>query len=108
MAKLDEPFEILFIDDGSTDGSAALLERMAHDDPHVGDRLARNFGQTAAMAAGFADARGDIIVAMDADGQNDPGDIGAMLAKLREGYDLNPLVGVTRAKTTTGRDWCRR
>ncbi len=89
MEALGEPFEVLFIDDGSSDGSPEKLEQLAQQDNRVGViRLARNFGQTAAMAAGFAHARGDVIVAMDADGQNDPADIGPMLKRLRDGYDV--------------------
>lgn len=84
-----ENYEILFIDDGSTDGSGAYLERMARADPKIKViQFRRNFGQTAALAAGFDFATGDILVAMDSDMQNDPSDIPSILTKLREGYDV--------------------
>jgi len=82
-------FEIVFVDDGSTDGSFAAMERVAagrHDVRVV--KLRRNFGKAAALAHGFAAARGDYIVSMDGDRQDDPAEIGALLAKLDEGYDL--------------------
>jgi len=82
-------YEVVLVDDGSTDRSASLLESAAKEDPHLKVIiLRRNFGQTAALAAGFDYARGAIIVAMDADLQNDPHDIPKLLAKLDEGYDV--------------------
>lgn len=82
-------YEILFVDDGSRDGSFDLIRALHRDDPRVtGIRFRRNFGQTAAFAAGFAQARGRIIVTLDADRQNDPADIPALLHKLQEGYDV--------------------
>ncbi len=84
-----EDFEVLFIDDGSTDGSREFLETLPDKDPRI--RLIifrRNFGQTAAMTAGFDYASGTILIPIDADMQNDPRDIPAVLAKLREGYDV--------------------
>jgi glycosyltransferase involved in cell wall biosynthesis len=82
-------YEIIIVDDGSTDGTYPTLLRLFHGENHLkAVRLKRNFGQTAAVAAGFAHAEGDIIVAMDGDGQNDPQDIPAMLAKLEDGFDL--------------------
>ena len=81
--------EILLIDDGSTDGSFALLRKLAAVDPRVKVvRFRRNYGQTAAMQAGIEWARGDVIVTMDGDLQNDPADIEMMLGKIDEGYDL--------------------
>ena len=81
-------YEVIFVDDGSNDGSFALLSEIAEEDPRViAIRFRRNFGQTAAFAAGFDHATGDAIVTMDADRQNDPGDIPALLEKLDEGYD---------------------
>jgi len=81
--------EIIFIDDGSLDGSGDLLEEFAAADPSLhAIRLRRNYGQTAAMMAGFQHATGDVIIPMDADGQNDPQDIPRLLAKLAEGYDV--------------------
>jgi glycosyltransferase involved in cell wall biosynthesis len=84
-----EEYEVLLIDDGSTDGSGACLEHLPERDPRVKViQFRRNFGQTAAMAAGFDYATGDILIPMDADMQNDPRDIPAILAKLHEGYDV--------------------
>ncbi len=84
-----EEYEILFIDDGSTDGSATYLETLPAKDPRIKViQFRRNFGQSAAMAAGFDYATGNILIATDADLQNDPSDIPSILAKLREGYDV--------------------
>lgn len=81
--------EVVFVDDGSRDGSADLLEGFALIDPRICViRLRRNYGQTSAMMAGFQQATGDVIIPMDADGQNDPADIPLLLAKLDEGYDV--------------------
>src|SRR5215510_15725683 len=83
-------WEVIFVDDGSRDGSLQILETLAEKVPaHV--RVVvfrRNFGQTAALVAGVDYAQGEIIVLLDADMQNDPGDIPLLLAKLDEGYDL--------------------
>jgi glycosyltransferase involved in cell wall biosynthesis len=69
-------YEIVFVDDGSKDGSFQILKDLYASDPRVRViRFRRNFGQTAALSAGFAHARGEVIVAMDADLQNDPADI---------------------------------
>jgi glycosyltransferase involved in cell wall biosynthesis len=82
-------YELVLVDDGSTDASWALLERLADADPALNlVRFRRNFGQTAAMQAGLDAARGKSVVTIDADLQNDPADIPALLAKLDEGYDL--------------------
>jgi len=82
-------YEILFVDDGSTDGSFRVLKDLHASDPRVRViRFRRNFGQTAALSAGFARARGDVVVAMDADLQNDPADIPMLVSKLDEGYDV--------------------
>jgi len=81
--------EVVFVDDGSRDGTADLLHPMTARHPGVSViRLARNFGQTAAMAAGFDAVVGDVIVPLDADLQNDPADIPRLLDKLDEGYDV--------------------
>jgi glycosyltransferase involved in cell wall biosynthesis len=82
-------YELLFVDDGSDDGGWQQLERLQHQDPHlVLIRLTRNYGQTAALAAGLAQSTGTDVVMLDGDRQNDPADIPALLAKRREGYDL--------------------
>jgi len=82
-------YEILFVDDGSSDGSYKLMCELHDLYPNVGAiRFRRNFGQTAAFAAGFDFARGQVIVTIDADPQNDPADIPLLLEKLNEGYDV--------------------
>lgn len=89
MARMGRPYEILFIDDGSTDGSFALLKALAEGHPATRViRFRRRFGQTAALSAGIDHARGEIIITMDADLQNDPADIPALLRKLDEGFDI--------------------
>ena len=89
LADRDLDYEIIFVDDGSDDGSFALLQELAAADPRVmAIRFRRNFGQTAAFAAGFRQAAGEVIVTMDADRQNDPADIPALLSRLEEGYDV--------------------
>jgi len=95
-AKLDEALkvlgrsaEIVYVDDGSSDRSLKILREIADVDPRVRViALRRNYGQTAAMAAGIDAARGKVLIPMDADLQNDPADIGRLLDKLNEGYDV--------------------
>ncbi len=83
------PYEILFIDDASTDRSFELLANLVETDGHLKViRLRRNFGQTAALSAGFHEAKGDIVIAMDGDLQHAPEDIPALLAKIDEGFDI--------------------
>ena len=85
----DEAFELVLVDDGSSDRTAKVLAKLSAEVPEVVAVLLRkNYGQTAAMAAGFDVAGGEVIVSLDGDLQNDPADIPMLLAKLREGYDL--------------------
>jgi glycosyltransferase involved in cell wall biosynthesis len=90
LIPLEKKWEVVFVDDGSKDGSLDVLTKLVEEHPqHV--RVVvfrRNFGQTAAIAAGIDHSDGDIIVLLDADMQNDPADIPALLSKLNEGYDL--------------------
>jgi glycosyltransferase involved in cell wall biosynthesis len=89
LDELDASHEVVLVDDGSTDGTFDVLAAAIAGDPRFRIvRLRRNFGQTAALAAGFDHARGEVIVTMDGDLQNDPADIGRLLAKLEEGYDV--------------------
>lgn len=86
---LGRTWEVVFVDDGSKDASFELLRELAAREPRFKVvRFRRNYGQTAAMAAGIAAARGEILIPMDADLQNDPADIVQLLAKLDEGYDV--------------------
>lgn len=89
LTGLGRPYEILIVDDGSTDGSFEILRRLHGADSHLRViRFRRNFGQTAAFAAGIAAARGEHIITADGDLQNDPADIPAMLAHLEQGADI--------------------
>jgi glycosyltransferase involved in cell wall biosynthesis len=89
LQPLGKPWEAVFVDDGSTDGSYAALTRLhAGRDNVTVVRLRRNFGKAAALAAGFAHARGDVIVTIDGDLQDDPAEIPRLLVKLEEGFDL--------------------
>ena len=82
-------YEIIFVDDGSTDRTLDFLKEISVKDNHVkAISFRRNFGQTAAMAAGFDYSKGDVIIPMDGDLQNDPSDIPTLLAKIEEGYDV--------------------
>ena len=109
MDALAYPYEILFVDDGSTDQSPAILHDLyERDGDHVRViQFRRNFGKTAALTAGFSLVRGEIVVTMDADLQDDPTELPKLLAKLDEGYDL---VGAWRAErndpiTKRGPSW---
>ncbi len=89
LAGLDVPYEVLYIDDGSRDGSTEKMAELAHHDPHVRVvSFRRNFGQTAAVQAGIDNSRGEILVFLDGDMQNDPHDIPRLLERLDEGYDV--------------------
>ena len=99
-----EPYEVVFVDDGSTDGSMAALERLHAETTNVVVvHLRRNFGKAAALQAGFLEARGEVVVTMDADLQDDPAEIPQLLAKLDEGFDL-----VSGWKTRRNDPWSRR
>ena len=89
LIRQNQPYEIIFIDDASSDRTAELLANLVETDAHLKViRLRRNFGQTAALSAGFHEAAGNIIIAMDGDLQHAPEDIPALLAKIDEGYDI--------------------
>jgi glycosyltransferase involved in cell wall biosynthesis len=89
LEKLRKPYEIIFVDDASTDRSFDLLANLCETDTRLKIiRLRRNFGQTAALSAGFDEAQGKVIVSLDGDLQHDPEDIPALLAKINEGYDI--------------------
>jgi glycosyltransferase involved in cell wall biosynthesis len=89
LIQLGATWEMIFIDDGSTDGSHEILDHLAEEDQRIRTiHFKRNFGQTAAMMAGFDHARGEVIIPMDGDGQNDPTDIPKMLELLEHGYDV--------------------
>jgi len=88
-SRLGKSFEIIFIDDGSQDDSYAVLKKLRAGDGSIRlIRLRKNFGQTAALSAGFDHARGEVIITLDADQQNDPNDFGLLLEKIDEGFDL--------------------
>jgi len=104
LAAVGEPYEVLYVDDGSRDGSLAVLERLAAADGRVRVlRHRRNAGQSAGLASGFRAARGEIVVTLDADLQNDPADIPRLLAKLDEGFDV--VSGVRQNRRDT---WVRK
>lgn len=89
LKPLGREYEVIYVDDGSTDGSWEVLRRLAAADARVRlIRLRKSFGQTPALAAGLAHARHPILVTLDADLQNDPADVPALVAKLEEGYDV--------------------
>jgi glycosyltransferase involved in cell wall biosynthesis len=102
---LEHAWEVVFVDDGSTDSSFAALTRLHTREPGRVRvvRLRRNFGKSVALAAGFRNAAGDTIVTLDADGQDDPAEIPRLLAKLDEGFDL-----VSGWKTRRRDRWTRR
>ncbi|MEM7538937.1 MAG: glycosyltransferase family 2 protein [Chloroflexota bacterium] len=84
-----EPYEVIIVDDGSSDRSYFLLSELADQDEHwTIIRLRRNMGQTAAFAAGFDHAQGEVVITMDADLQNDPADVPLLMEKMDEGYDI--------------------
>ncbi len=88
LSKLDRTYEVVLVDDGSTDGTYRMLEELAEKDPHLCViRFRRNFGQTAALSAGIERAKGDVIIPMDGDLQNDPNEIPRLLEKMNDGYE---------------------
>ena len=105
---LRQPWEVLFVDDGSVDESPLVLRELASKDDKIKVlTLRRNFGQTAATMAGIDHASGEVVVVMDGDGQNDPAEIPALLDKLAEGYDL--VSGWRRERRDTrARVWMSR
>src|SRR5437588_10315877 len=89
LESVQKPYEIIFVDDASTDRSFDLLANLVETDTRLKViRLRRNFGQTAALSAGFDEAQGQVIISLDGDLQHDPEDIPALLAKIEEGYDI--------------------
>jgi len=89
LKKLGCEYEIIAVDDGSTDSSFKVLKELSQSDPRLkAIKFRRNFGQTAALSAGFHHAKGDVIITMDSDLQNDPADIPRLLEKINEGYDV--------------------
>ncbi|MGZ4417099.1 MAG: glycosyltransferase family 2 protein, partial [Gaiellaceae bacterium] len=89
LEPLDAPWEAIFVDDGSTDGTFAALTRLHNSEQNVRVvRLRRNFGKAAALVAGFDQAQGETVVTIDGDLQDDPAEIPRLLAKLDEGFDL--------------------
>src|SRR4029077_988772 len=88
LAGLGRPYEVVLVDDGSTDATPERLTEIEGRDPRVRVlRLRRNFGQTAAFSAGFDHARGRVVITSDGDLQNDPADIPRLLDRLEQGYD---------------------
>jgi glycosyltransferase involved in cell wall biosynthesis len=94
-------YELIVVDDGSTDGTAELLERMVHDHPLRLVKLRRNYGKAAALKEGFRQTSGRVVVTLDGDGQDDPAEIPALVLKLDEGYDL--VSGWKRTRLDPGR-----
>ena len=89
LKAMNEDYELIFVDDGSRDTTARIGAEIAREDPRVRFvKFRRNYGQTPAMAAGIEHARGEVLVTMDGDLQNDPADVGILLAKIHEGYDI--------------------
>lgn len=89
LSSINEPYEIIFVDDGSKDNSIIVLSNIAEKDENVkAVSFQKNYGKAAALSTGFAEAKGRFVFTMDADLQDDPGEIPAILDKLKEGYDL--------------------
>jgi glycosyltransferase involved in cell wall biosynthesis len=106
LVQLGHDWEVVIANDGSTDGSTNILNQIAATDPRFKIvHLRRNFGQTAALMAALDHSTGDIVVMIDADLQNDPSDIGRLLAKLDEGYDVVSGWRQDRGDATLSRRW---
>lgn len=104
LDRIGEPWEVVYVDDGSTDASPAVLARLAEEDERVRVvRLARNYGQSTALVAGAEAARGRWIATLDADGQNDPADLEALWSAVRDG-DADLATGV---RTNRADSWIR-
>ena len=89
LQPMEEAFELILVNDGSSDDSAEVIRKLSFEIPElVGVLLRKNYGQTAAMAAGFDISSGDIVVTLDGDLQNDPADIPLLVNKIRDGFDL--------------------
>lgn len=89
LTRINLPYEIIFVDDGSSDGTWSLIKKLHQDDEHVsGLRHRRNFGKAQALSNGFAAARGEVVVTMDGDLQDDPDELPRFLSTLGQGYDL--------------------
>ena len=89
LQPMEETFEVVLVNDGSSDNSAEVIRKLSFDIPElVGVLLRKNYGQTAAMAAGFDISSGEIVVTLDGDLQNDPADIPLLVNKIRDGFDL--------------------
>jgi glycosyltransferase involved in cell wall biosynthesis len=89
ICKIGREYEIILVDDGSSDGTWTIIERLSQTVPNLrGIKFRKNFGQTAAMVAGFEAASGEVIITMDGDLQNDPADIASLLKKMEEGCDI--------------------
>ena len=97
LSRLGRSYEIVFVDDGSVDGSVLLLEELQRADPHVRVLVfSRNFGHHIALTAGIDASRGDAVILMDADLQDQPEEIPKLLGKLEEGFDV--VYGIRMAK----------